>query len=296
MPRDRAVYRNVRFYDASTGATVGGFYQNGSITEENLIWILSDALLIVEEGDSWTIQHRASGRTVTPSSNAVEFGDYDIYSTGSSLKVTDEHWVARLHSHSVSGREDRFRDGVRARDGRCVISGQVNPGAQWGDWAGLEAAHVFPLEKESLWIQFNYGRWITNMDHAAGVSRINSIQNGLLMAGHLHTRSEQYLFSINPDDGYKIVEFGPGSWGIDGRILDPVCRDPNTNSHVSDELLRWHFRQSVLANMRGAGEPIFESDFPPGSDMMETLRDEPYGRERFEMEVQSRLQSAARGN
>ncbi|CUS06624.1 unnamed protein product, partial [Tuber aestivum] len=37
---------------------------------------------------------------------------------------------------------------------------------------------------------------------------------------------------------------------------------------VSDELLRWHFRQSVLANVRGAGEPIFENDFPPGTDMM----------------------------
>ena len=75
--------------------------------------------------------------------------------------------------------------------------------------------------------------------------------------------------------------------------MDPICRDPNTNSHVSDELLRWHFRQSVLANIRGAGEPIFESDLPPGTDLMATLRDEPYGRERFEMEIQSRLQSTA---
>ena len=35
-----------------------------------------------------------------------------------------------------------------------------------------------------------------------------------------------------------------------------------------DQLLRWHFRQAVLANMRGAGEPIFEHDFPPGSDVV----------------------------
>lgn len=113
--------------------------------------------------------------------------------------MTDELWFARLTSHSVSGREDRFRNGVRARDGKCVISGQVNRGAQWDDWAGFEAAHVFPLEKESLWIQFNYGRWLTNMDDAVGVSGIHSIQNGLLMAGSLHTRFDQYLFSINPD-------------------------------------------------------------------------------------------------
>ena len=29
-----------------------------------------------------------------------------------------------------------------------------------------------------------------------------------------------------------------------------------------DQVLGWHFRQAVLANMRGQGEPIFESDFP----------------------------------
>ncbi|KAL1959192.1 hypothetical protein VTO42DRAFT_2697 [Malbranchea cinnamomea] len=126
------------------------------------------------------------------------------------------------------------------------------------------------------------------MDDAVGVSKIHSVQNGLLMTGHLHTRFDQYLFSINPDDGYKIVEFGPGSWGVDGRVLDPACRNPNTDNHVSDELLRWHFQQAVLANMRGAGEPIFESDFPLGSDMMATLRDELYGQERFEMELESK--------
>jgi hypothetical protein len=76
---------------------------------------------------------------------------------------------------------------------------------------------------------------------------------------------------------------------IDGRVLDPICRNPGNPDRVSDEVLRWHFRQSVLANMRGAGEPVFETDFPPGTDMMATLRAEPCGKERFEMELASRL-------
>lgn len=88
---------------------------------------------------------------------------------------------------------------------------------------------------------------------------------------------------------YRIVEFGPSSFRIDGRTLGPVCRDPNAINHVSDELRRWHFRQSVLANMRGAGEPIFEHDFPSRSDMMATLRDERYGKKRFEMALESKL-------
>jgi hypothetical protein len=69
-------------------------------------------------------------------------------------------------------------------------------------------------------------------------------------------------------DKYKITVFGVDDYGWDGRILDPVCRDPADPHRVSDQLLRLHFRQSVLANMRGAGEPVFEHDFPPGTDML----------------------------
>ena len=85
--------------------------------------------------------------------------------------------------------------------------------------------------------------------------------------------------------------FAPYDLKIDGRVLDPICRNPDNPDRVSDEVLRWHFRQSVLANMRGAGEPVFETDFPPGTDMMATLRAELYGKERFEMELASRLRS-----
>ncbi|KAK9242278.1 hypothetical protein V1506DRAFT_464921, partial [Lipomyces tetrasporus] len=50
---------------------------------------------------------------------------------------------------------------------------------------------------------------------------------------------------------------------IDGWILDPICRDPTDGRSA---ILRWRFRQAVLASMRGAGEPSFETDFPPGTD------------------------------
>ena len=35
-----------------------------------------------------------------------------------------------------------------------------------------------------------------------------------------------------------------------------------------DQLLRWHFRQAVLANMKGAGAPMFEHDFAQGVGMV----------------------------
>lgn len=100
--------------------------------------------------------------------------------------MSDEPWVARVISHSISGRENSFRDGVRARDGKCVVSGTVNTRAAWDIWSGFQACYVFPLEKENLWIEDNYSRWITYLDDMVGVSKIHSVQNGLLMRADLH--------------------------------------------------------------------------------------------------------------
>jgi len=96
--------------------------------------------------------------------------------------------VQRLPSHrNVSGREDVFRNGIRARDGKCVISGIVNTCAYRDSWAVFEAAHIFPLERESLWIQCNYGRYITDTDDTTGVSKIDSLQNGLILQAGIHS-------------------------------------------------------------------------------------------------------------
>jgi HNH endonuclease len=115
------------------------------------------------------------------------------------ITVSDEPWLARLISYVISGREDVFRDGVRARDMKCVITGVRNRIAQWGHWEGFQAAHVFPLPLETLWIQFDYGRWITNMDGVTGDSKINSVQNGLLLSSNAHSLFDQYMIGINPD-------------------------------------------------------------------------------------------------
>ena len=85
------------------------------------------------------------------------------------------------------------------------------------------------------------------------------------------------------------MAFSKDVFDVDGRTLDPVCRDAANPHRVPDQLLRWHFRESVLANMRGAGEPVFEHDFPPGTDMMTEIREGPLAQERFELELSSRL-------
>ncbi|TGZ81029.1 hypothetical protein EX30DRAFT_294648, partial [Ascodesmis nigricans] len=300
MPLDRSLGRNVHFYDAMTPQVpLGGMIQNGSVTENNFLDMLG--ILLISQAPL-RVQERTSGHVVTTNNNPLQPGEYDIYSN-SHIEVSNEPWVHRLISHSVSGREDSFRHGIRARDGRCVMSGVVNIRAQYDIWSGFEATHIFPLEKESLWNQYNYGRWIR--DVTPGVAKINSRQNGFLLRGDIHTDFDNYLVSVNPDvsalevsslftltgpkDNYKIVVFGLDVLNIDGRTLDPICHHPTNPHRVSDQLLGWHFRQSVLANMKAAGEPIFEHDFPPGTDIMGEICEGPYAQERLEMEFASRL-------
>ncbi|KAK9257662.1 hypothetical protein V1519DRAFT_470399 [Lipomyces tetrasporus] len=106
-------------------------------------------------------------------------------------------------------------------------------------------------------------------------TEINSCQNGLLMQSNVHEISDKFLFSVNPDDDYKITCFDGDPLGIDGKI-NPICRDPN------DE-------RTVLANMKGVGEPNFETNFPSGTDMMGEILGGPDAAKRMEAELFSRL-------
>jgi len=119
----------------------------------------------------------------------------------------------------------------------------------------------------------------------------------LLLDNTIHALFDNYDVSINPDvrilyfpnifqDNYKIVCFNTDRKGVAGRHLDQrFLEDPRW---PVDQLLRWHFRQAVLANMRGVGEPVFEFDFPPGLNMMGEIMSGPRA-ERMEFELFSRL-------
>lgn len=88
-------------------------------------------------------------------------------------------------------------------------------------------------------------------------------------------------------DNYKIVCFTLDDDGVAGNYLDQqFINDPR---RPIDQLLRWHFRQAVFANMRGVGEPILECDYPPGSDIMGEISSGPYGAELMEFQLFSRL-------
>lgn len=48
-----------------------------------------------------------------------------------------------------------------------------------------------------------------------------------------------------------------GGFGITGEYSE----FGDDERRPADQLLRWHFRQAMLTNMKGAGEPVFEFDF-----------------------------------
>ncbi|KAK9312207.1 hypothetical protein V1524DRAFT_439994 [Lipomyces starkeyi] len=81
------------------------------------------------------------------------------------------------------------------------------------------------------------------------------------MQSNIHQQFDTFWFGIDHDDGYKITCFLEDTFGLDGRTLDLVARNLEDERSVRDELLRWHFLQAVLANMKRNGEPVFEFDF-----------------------------------
>jgi hypothetical protein len=113
--------------------------------------------------------------------------------------VNNETPLFRTISVPTGSRVESFRDAVRSRDGRCVVSGKVASNAFRNIWTGFEAAHVFPLAYEGHWNANDYGRWIAvpPLDQNSGT--INSVQNGLLLRSDLHQLFACYHFSINPN-------------------------------------------------------------------------------------------------
>ncbi|KAF8416258.1 HNH endonuclease-domain-containing protein [Tirmania nivea] len=259
MAENRSAGRDVHIYDANDPDIVlGGLILTNGVTNANFYSMVEVFLLF----DSDYILRHEDGTELQRNDQPMRRGSYFVITDVRTISVASDTGVAE------------FRDAVRQRDRRCVITGERVVSAR-GSWAGFEAAHIFPSAYEDYWKEHNFGHWISI--HPSTGGSINSVQNGLLLTADLHILFDSYDVSINPD----IERISPGnilSLGI--MSVGPL-----------DQLLRWHFRQAVLANMRGSGEPVFEVDFPPGSDMMGEIMQGPTAAERMEFELFSRIAS-----
>ncbi|KAH8154385.1 uncharacterized protein LAJ45_00912 [Morchella importuna] len=279
---NRSLGRDIHIYAASdpTGPVLGGLILTNGVTNVNL-YSMVDIILTIS-----SIYHLQDARRsqLDRDDNPLQPGNYYVVTDGS-ISINDETCLTRTISLGTGPRTADFRKAVRERDGRCVITGKEALNAHRGMWGGFQAAHIFPLAYLHHWNANNFGSLIS-IESTDGES-INSVQNGMLLRADIHILFDSYEVSINPDDDYKIVCFFTDGDGIAGNHLDQRFRDDPRRP--VDDLLRWHFRQAVLANVRSVGEPIFEVDFPPGSDMIGEILSGPKAGERMQYELFSRL-------
>ncbi|KIH92775.1 hypothetical protein SPBR_09128 [Sporothrix brasiliensis 5110] len=282
-PIDRSAQRVVFIWSArpnNATEVIGGLQHIGGTTNGDFLQMIQ--ILLPNASHDLTVQG-PSGSTLTDDDQPLLRGDYVV--SGDDVKVSEEVVLPRALSQSSGTRVRGFRDAVRARDGRCVITKRPNVYSEFDEWTRFEVAHLFPVAYEQQWITDNYSRYISQVPSTGGT--INSVQNGLLLRTDLHDGFDQYRFSINPRANHKVIVFSSTFDDLVGQSLDrQLLDDP---SCPPDELLWWHFTQAVLANVRGAGEPIYEHDFPPGSDMMGEIMEGPNAPQRLEFELFSRL-------
>ncbi|KAI9787845.1 MAG: hypothetical protein M1816_007412 [Peltula sp. TS41687] len=284
---DRSEGRNVHFFDASRpDEALGGLLVTESTAVTHAVFLSMLHILIVASAP-YEVVLRNSGDIIQRTNDPLREGSYDIKSQGT-IELSAERVLIRAVSRTVSGRVTTFRDEIRARDGRCVITREQNRNIGRGSWHSFHAAHIFPLAYETEFIARGCSRWIN--DRRDGETGINSCQNGILLSSGVHELFDSYLVSVDPDHDDLLIFFQePNNPNLQGNRLHPICRQPGDDRAVPDQLLRWHFRQAVLMNMRGAGEPLLEHDFPPGTDMMGEIRSGPRAAERMEYELFSRL-------
>jgi len=188
----RALLRDVFFSDFRDPATIlGGLVLTSSVTKADFHQMIG--IVLITNGP-FSIQTE-NGDELDNNLEPLERGHYLVVADDP-VVVTDEIYLTRAMSITTGTRVKSFRDAVRARDGRCVVTKVVNPLAP-NFWLSFEAAHIFPFAHEVYWNAQNYGRWITLVPERGGA--INSVQNGLLLSSNLHGLFDNYFFSINPD-------------------------------------------------------------------------------------------------
>ncbi|CAK7231648.1 hypothetical protein SEUCBS140593_007998 [Sporothrix eucalyptigena] len=187
-------------------------------------------------------------------------------------------WLGQGQKVWKGRRVRNFAAAVQERDLHCVVTGrQPTMTRDCENLADIAVAHIFPSGHQTYWDEHKMGEGI----HPAPGGKINSMENGLLMTRKMHYLFNQYAFSINPDDGHRIVWFQscPDFIALQKHLPWWTLNSP---LRPNAKLLRWHFRQAVLCNMRGYGLPNFPSS---KNGQIESILEGPMVAKRLEAEI-----------
>ncbi|PUU84228.1 hypothetical protein B9Z19DRAFT_1098221 [Tuber borchii] len=256
----RAIGRNVHIYDSRDPNTIlGGLLVTNGVTNTNFYSMVG--IIFIFTTDYTLRQGQKSGPTIKRDDKPLQQGSYFIVTAGP-FTINSEPWLIRGSTLPTPPLTTEFLNTIRNRDRRCVVTGTPvgDICVRMGYWRGFQVTHIFPLAHEECWAA-GYGHLISNPPVS-----IDSPQNGILLRSDIRSHFENYTFSINPDDNYKIVFFDEDIYGIAGTHISNLKAFLADPQRPLDQLLRWHYKQAVLANVRGQGEPFFDCDFPPDPD------------------------------
>ncbi|KAG6878772.1 hypothetical protein C0993_008071 [Termitomyces sp. T159_Od127] len=156
-------------------------------------------------------------------------------------------------------------------------------------------SHDYDDLKVAQWVSKGYPSLITDtapIVQFGGPTKIDSLQNIMLLRNDLHSAWDNYELSVDPDRGHIIVPFVAGYDDVAGKTLElRHITDPTIRP--LDELFRDHFLQAVLKNMKGAGEPSWDYEDALGGGRMDLSRMDIWGsedgREHLEFELAHRF-------
>ncbi|KAF8121088.1 hypothetical protein EV363DRAFT_1458357 [Boletus edulis] len=290
--------RNVEVVD-STGATIAGFWQYGTLDWQEfyrylIAFIVTREDWLVFQFDPTQQQH---GAPCPQGPQIVQPGHYILLSTaGAPITVGLVATLARPRNPTFSNtplRAHHYRTRGRARDGKCLITG-----LQTQTYSRFKVAHIFPRAHDVEWVRKGYPSKITDAADEAcvgGPTKIDSVQNLVTLRGDLHDAWDNYEFGVDPNNNYRITAFTNGNADINGLYLQlDHIQDPNLRP--LDELFIDHFMQGIFKHMRGAAEPEwtyedYDDVFGSGSFDMSNPKvwGTREGKERFELALADRL-------
>ncbi|KFY86712.1 hypothetical protein V498_07405 [Pseudogymnoascus sp. VKM F-4517 (FW-2822)] len=294
--------RDIHFLD-SENDEISGAFQTGSLTwaemsrRMHIVFELPvkdyAPFRCLENGDPKDpVRRHGLIINMEANNNVVQPGFYVLLSPAGGpvqIPVNRQMPLPRTVSRSLSGSSatpssDKFRDRVRNRDGRCVITGrEADP-----DFTALEAAHIFPIAHLELWVSGKWNQQLIDDDVGISDSRINSVQNGLLLDTTTHHFFDKYAIAIDPDNGYKVATFQSTPQYENLTLI----RRPNVAAKYQPcrALLKHHFRMAVLLNMKGrVGYPKWDEDISKGCNQVAEISESDQGKLRFETTLAEKL-------
>lgn len=225
-----------------------GFLRNGGSHVNCKLYLQSAAMLMTSlpEGATVSLIHEIYSDDTDDS--AIRAGAYTFLSSECPKLASGPQGKSRSRGYQdaddsttisrssrSSANQSRFRLHVLFRDGRCLATQNQDP-------SSVTAAHIVP---------FSLGQeYLDSITHIPGIVGLFSVSNGLTLRKDLHTKFDSYEWGIYVSHGEHIIHvFGDSNHEMHGLVIDygrsKMSQLPNS------ELLMWHYKQCLLARIRG---------------------------------------------